>query len=282
MMPIKKLAPKELGDDESLIPGEWPDAELRHGDESKGTDDTTVIPPDQLPTQARAYSDAVDYDDALQTDTQLAPAWTSQHHSWTEAWSIVGIVAMVAAVTVMGVLGWMLLQGDDAPTASAPSTMAAAALPQTPVAAPTTTVTVQAAPPPPPSEKWTPSPAPPPPTPRLSGRYTMTETLPDNGHGITQVWIFTPCGDGCADQSVEGHSWSSRANLSDGFWTWDAIGIGIVCPDGSRITDAGNAHYAIDATTLRGTAHMTWNRVCPGAGQSTAPNTNNITLVRAD
>jgi hypothetical protein len=34
-------------------------------------DETAVIPPDLAPTQARAYSDAEDYDDAEQGDTQL-------------------------------------------------------------------------------------------------------------------------------------------------------------------------------------------------------------------
>jgi hypothetical protein len=65
-------------------------------------DDTTVIPPDLAPTQARAYSDAEDYDDAEQDDTQLAPTWT-RPASWRLAW---GSAAVVLACAGPGSMCW--------------------------------------------------------------------------------------------------------------------------------------------------------------------------------
>jgi Protein of unknown function (DUF732) len=108
-------------------------------------DETEVIPPDQLPTQAGAYSDMAEpYDDPGQTDTQLAPVWAAPA-SWTSTWGVATVmVALAAAVAfVIGIWGWIVVHRDDpAPTVSMPSTMPAAALPpiaETPnPAAPTT------------------------------------------------------------------------------------------------------------------------------------------------
>lgn len=121
---------------------------------SPGADETTVIPPDLAATQARAYSDAVPYDDPDQPETQLAyyeqPG--GRLASWGLAWgiaaAIVGVVALLAAT--VGLTAWALRPEPASSTAltqMVPALPMQAMVPPTVTAAPPPAVTVTAPPP---------------------------------------------------------------------------------------------------------------------------------------
>jgi hypothetical protein len=272
-MPKIRLAPE---------PEDAPDTSVWSEDGAAGAE-TTIVPPAAAPAPLLAWS--VDEDDAV----------PFEHRSWASVWGTAGVlVALAAAVAVViGILGWVAVR-QDAPVVSTPSTMAASALPSISTAAPAPTVTVQvpaptvtvqAAPPSPPAaptqaqtlKTSDPDVVPPTAAPSFSGRYTMTETVPDSSQTVILTWAVTPCGDGCANIAVDGSS--AQAHLVNGFWRWDTDDVGAACEDGSKIYHAGSGHYVLDATTLRGTAHFTWRKVCPG--QSGDPDTNTIVLTRA-
>jgi hypothetical protein len=85
--------------------------------------------------------------------------------------------------------------------------------------------------------------------PVMSGHYIGTVTAP-GGQTSTNDFYFTPCGDGCADESGD------RAMLVNGLWTMDKTD-NAVCPDGTRVDSAISAHYAWDPNTLAGTIQDT-------------------------
>jgi hypothetical protein len=274
MMPKIRLATE---------PEDAPDTSVWSEDGAAGAETTIVPPPTVAGAPALAWSEGAD--DAEQPERQ---SWIEA--SWTAA---VILLSAAAAAFVIGIVGLVALHHDE-PAAPAPSTMAASAIPSISTAAPAPTVTVQvpaptvtvqAAPPSPPAaptqaqtlKTSDPDVVPPTAAPSFSGRYTMTETVPDSGQTVILTWAVTPCGDGCANIAVDGSS--AQAHLVNGFWRWDTDDVGAACEDGSKIYHAGSGHYVLDATTLRGTAHFTWRKVCPG--QSGDPDTNTIVLTRA-
>jgi hypothetical protein len=209
-------------------------------------DETTVVPPVTVAAQELAWS----------ADTEVI------EQPWVPVLGQAAVmVAIGAAVAVViGILGWVAFH-PDSPAVSVPSTMPAAALPPISAPAPTSDPEVVQ-----------------PTTSSFSGRYTMTVTNPDNGRSVTQAWVVTPCGDGCANIATEDDAPYAQAHLAGGFWSWDDI-TSQACDDGSRIDNAGTSHNVLDATTLRGTSYITWSKAC--AGSTTDPNTDTIVLTRA-
>jgi hypothetical protein len=242
------------------------------------TDETTIIPPDLQPTQARAYSDVLDYDDAAQGDTEL---WDRDElaRSWRAVTIFAGLMVIVAISAVWVIALFMHRDADNGPYVAHGTWVTT--MPGEP--APVTTMPSVAAPVAPPSDVHSVPPLPipgteAPTTPAFSGHYTMTNTNPDDGYRFTEEWDVTPCGYACVDITMKG--FTDEAHLVGGFWKWDAPHVTAMCRDGSKVPDAGNAHTEIDATLLRGTSHMTWTKACPGENVSD-PNTNNIVLTRA-
>jgi hypothetical protein len=114
--------------------------------------------------------------------------------------------------------------------------------------------------------------------PTMSGHYIATDTVSSGGQSITSDWYFTPCGDGCANVSI-GTTGTSQARLVNNQWTLDTDHT-TVCPDGSKVSRAGTAHYTWDPNTLAGTDQITEKIATCGA---TTPEswTNNLQLRRA-
>jgi hypothetical protein len=97
----------------------------------------------------------------------------------------------------------------------------------------------------------------------FSGHYTATETS-TGGAVVTQSLDVTPCGDGCAKISYEGGApWTAHL-LNGQQWVWDETDDYVVCDDGTKVPNAFDAHKAIDAATLRGTAVVTWKKATCG------------------
>jgi hypothetical protein len=126
MMPKIRLAPE---------PEDAPDTSVWPEDGAAGAE-TTIVPPAAAPAPALAWS--VGEDDTVQL-----------HQSWGSVWgrAAVMVALAAAAAVVIGILGWVGFQRDDAPLVPPPSAMPAAALPPISTAAQAPTMTVQAAPP---------------------------------------------------------------------------------------------------------------------------------------
>jgi hypothetical protein len=241
-------------------------------------DETTVVPPVTVAAHELAWS----------VDTEVIEL---QPRSWASVWgqATVLLVLAVAVAVVIGILGWMVIDQDSPATpvvVPVPSTMPASALPPistepvptgpvdihdlgpaavpgTPIPAPTSTVTVQAAP-----------------TYTFSGRYTETDTAP-TGQSVTNAWTVTSCGDGCVDIAEDGgRDFDRRAQLINGQWVF-GVPMMAICSDGSSVPRAGNGHFTIDASTLRGILQDSWTKEACGnpAGDTV---THRIALTRED
>jgi hypothetical protein len=223
-------------------------------------DETTVVPP--VPAAVPLLAWSVDEDDT-------APL---EHRSWSSVWGTATVMVTLAAAVavVIGLLGWIAFHQDSPAPVSVPSTMPAAALPPisteststgpvdihdlgpaavpgTPIPAPTSTVTVQAAP-----------------TYTFSGRYTETDTAP-TGQAVTNAWNVTPCGDGCVDIAEDGgRDFDRQAQLINGQWVF-GVPMMAICNDGSSVPRAGNGHFTIDASTLRGILQDSWTKEACGS-----------------
>ena len=90
----------------------------------------------------------------------------------------------------------------------------------------------------------------------MSGHYIGTETNPQNGQVTNTDWDFTPCGDGCAQATIQGATGGGQARLVNGQWTMQAQ-TDITCSDGRIIPQGVNATYTWDPNTLAGTAQKT-------------------------
>jgi hypothetical protein len=100
-----------------------------------------------------------------------------------------------------------------------------------------------------------------------AGTYVMTDTS-SGGNVMKTTYTVSSCGDGCAGGvAVQNKSWTFRATLSGTQWTWDSIG-DARCNDGSFVNSASNDHFSIDATTLRGTKQVAWNKNACGENDS--------------
>lgn len=90
----------------------------------------------------------------------------------------------------------------------------------------------------------------------LNGHYTKTETTQVPGlQNTTYDWYFTPCGDGCANVTVNGTP--GQARLVNGQWAMDFPVGNVTCADGSFHSATRSAHYTWDPNTLAGTAQVT-------------------------
>jgi hypothetical protein len=99
--------------------------------------------------------------------------------------------------------------------------------------------------------------------PTMSGHYIETRS-----DGVTNDWIATPCGDGCA--SITSKQGSLEAHLVNGQWVADTTANDANCRDGSNVSGAITSHYTWDPNTLAGNIHNTMNVPACGnpAGQS--------------
>lgn len=89
--------------------------------------------------------------------------------------------------------------------------------------------------------------------PTMSGPYLLTISNPDSDKTAWEEMNFTPCGNGCADESR-----GNRATLVNGQWTMDTIEP-LTCP--GDLTNGPNAlrvHYTWDPNTLAGTIRSTY------------------------
>jgi hypothetical protein len=221
-------------------------------------DETTVIPPDLAPTQARAYSDAVDYDDPSQTDTQLNKQLGTQlgPASWGLTWGIAGLL-LAAALLIVGVAGATVVMFKVNHPARPP-------IDQTTQPAAPIMPTADVHQPPPSAAAVVPAP-PPTPAQAFAGRYNVAMT-DAKGHTAQQAWDVTPCGDTCVRLAQDGYQPFVNAHLFGNTWVYDSINNETgMCLDRSLILNDGSAHGEIDATTLRGTEHVTWDmsKQCP-------------------
>jgi hypothetical protein len=214
-------------------------------EDGAGGDETELVPPvTEAGPAANAWS-LDDVEDYPSTGIQEIP------HSWKDAFgrSAVLLFLAAAAAFTVAVGGFLWLDSHKTTPAAAPTTATPdqVCIHQNDVgcrlpASPTTT----------------------PEAPAFSGRYTMAETaeIADGTPAITGKAMVVPCGNGCVDIVGEGGAAGTkthRASLWVGKWEWNSDA-GADCPDGSKSTHAGNAHFAIDTTTLSGTATFTWNK----------------------
>jgi hypothetical protein len=90
----------------------------------------------------------------------------------------------------------------------------------------------------------------------MSGHYTKTETTQVNGlQNTTYDWYFSPCGDGCANVTVNGTP--GQAHVVNGEWTMDFPVGNVTCADGTFNPASRTAQYTWDPNTLAGTAQVT-------------------------
>lgn len=109
---------------------------------------------------------------------------------------------------------------------------------------------------------------------QMSGAYKVVTGAPDD---VPNRWVFTPCGDGCADVDIpEGDSTAhARARVVDNQWTLDKPAHSAVrCGDGS--SGPGTAHFSWNPVTLTG---RYWGSPKSGAcGSSQASDTQLVPL----
>lgn len=90
----------------------------------------------------------------------------------------------------------------------------------------------------------------------MSGHYVKTETTQEGAlQSTTYDWYFSPCGDGCANATVNGTP--GQAHLVNGQWTMDFPVGNVTCADGTFHPASRTAHYTWDPDTLAGTAQVT-------------------------
>jgi hypothetical protein len=92
--------------------------------------------------------------------------------------------------------------------------------------------------------------APQPALPKMEGSYKVVAGLPGT---LPVTWVFTPCGDGCADVEMgeEGSSQRGTARYVNFQWTIDVHTTGALqCGDGTHVP--GTAHYSWNPDTLEG------------------------------
>ncbi|MBV8861353.1 MAG: hypothetical protein JO259_05760 [Mycobacterium sp.] len=107
------------------------------------------------------------------------------------------------------------------------------------------------------------APASPAPATQMSGHY-IAETTTAGGQSSTHDWYFTACGSGCADVSFNGPANPPfRAQLANGQWTVDAT-FDVSCSDGTWVPASMKGHYVWDATTLSGSAQLTYTQAACG------------------
>jgi hypothetical protein len=95
----------------------------------------------------------------------------------------------------------------------------------------------------------------------FSGHYRVTETSTGGG-SVNYDWKVSPCGPGCA--TVQTPAGTATARLTNGQWKFDTLGDTMVCADGSKVQGVGNAHYAVDSGSMRGTVAIYYLRPACG------------------
>jgi hypothetical protein len=96
------------------------------------------------------------------------------------------------------------------------------------------------------SQGSTPQPA----LPKMAGSYKVVTGPPGT---LPVTWVFTPCGDGCAEVEMgeEGSSQRGTARYTNLQWTIDVHTTGALqCGDGTHVP--GTAHYSWNPDTLEG------------------------------
>jgi hypothetical protein len=92
--------------------------------------------------------------------------------------------------------------------------------------------------------------APQPALPKMEGSYKVVTGPPGT---LPVTWVFTPCGDGCAEVEMgeEGSSQRGTARYINFQWTIDVHTTGsLQCGDGTHVP--GIAHYSWNPDTLEG------------------------------
>jgi hypothetical protein len=109
----------------------------------------------------------------------------------------------------------------------------------------------------------------------FSGHYRVTETSTGGG-SVNYDWDVSSNGPGWATvKSSTGLT--ALAMLKDGQWKFDSNGDTMVCGDGSKVQGVGNAHYAVDSGSMRGTVAIYY--VKPACGSNYVGQTFTHTLV---
>jgi hypothetical protein len=273
-------------------------------EDGAGGDETELVSPvTGVGPTANAWSldDVRDYsgtptwsgDEALE---KIVPS--AEHRSWRHVGLIATLVVLASALVTLGVLVWSwpekvtstngIAEVPTPPSAAAPSTKE---LPpcQYPEGQNTVACRLSAAPSTQecihPNDVGCQTPLPAPTVPSFSGPYTVTQTaeIADGTPALTGKMMAVPCGQGCVDIVGMGGAAGTktlRASLWAGKWEWDTTAEAD-CPDGSKSVNAGTVHFAIDATTLSGTATFTWNTgTCGYPGGNT--NVNHVLFTKVN
>jgi hypothetical protein len=124
------------------------------------------------------------------------------------------------------------------------------------------------------------APSPEPPPPKMQGSYKVVAGPPGT---LPVTWVFTPCGDGCAQVEMGGEGSSQRgtARYVNVQWTLDVHTTGALqCGDGTHVP--GTAHYSWNPDTLEGRYWSTADSSSPcGYEQSLDTYPVRLTLTKA-